>query len=51
MTIFQEILKWATGLPTWQQDAISRLIAKGTLDAADVDDLYALLKLAHGILC
>ncbi|PKO60699.1 MAG: ATPase [Betaproteobacteria bacterium HGW-Betaproteobacteria-18] len=49
MTILQEILKWATGLPTWQQDAISRLIAKGTLDAADVDDLYALLKLAHGI--
>lgn len=49
MTILQEILKWATGLPTWQQDAISRLIAKGALDAADVDDLYALLKLAHGI--
>ena len=49
MTILQEILKWATGLPTWQQDAISRLIAKGTLDAADVDDLYALLKLAQGI--
>jgi hypothetical protein len=49
MTILQEILKWATGLPTWQQDAISRLIAKGALDTADVDDLYALLKLAHGI--
>ncbi len=49
MTILQEILKWATGLPTWQQDAISRLIAKGTLDAADVDDLYALMKLANGI--
>ncbi len=49
MTILQEIFKWASGLPTWQQDAVSRLIAKGTLDAADVDDLYALLKLAHGI--
>ena len=49
MTILQEILKWATGLPTWQQDAISRLIAKGPLDSSDVDDLYALLKVAHGI--
>ncbi len=49
MTILQEIFKWAKGLPTWQQDAITRLIAKGALDAADVDDLYALLKLSHGI--
>ncbi len=49
MTILQEILKWATSLPTWQQDAVSRLVAKGVLDAADIDDLYALLKLAHGI--
>ena len=49
MTILQEILKWAGGLPTWQQDAISRLIAKGSLDAADTDDIYALLKSAHGI--
>jgi hypothetical protein len=49
MTILQEILKWAEGLPTWQQDAISRLIAQGTLDAADTEDIYALLKSAHGI--
>jgi hypothetical protein len=49
MTILQEILKWATGLPTWQQDAISRLIAKGALDATDLEDIYALMKLAHGI--
>lgn len=49
MTILQEILKWAQGLPTWQQDAISRLITKGTLDAADTEDIYALLKSAHGI--
>jgi hypothetical protein len=49
MTILQELFGWATGLPTWQQDAISRLIAKGTLDATDLEDLYALMKLAHGI--
>ena len=49
MTILQEILKWAKDLPTWQQDAISRLIAKGTLDTSDIDDIYALLKSTHGI--
>lgn len=49
MTILQEILKCAQGLTTWQQDAISRLITKGTLDAADTEDIYALLKSAHGI--
>lgn len=49
MTIIQEILRWANGLPTWQQDAVSRLVAKGNLDAADTDDIYALLKSAHGI--
>jgi hypothetical protein len=49
MTILQEIFKWAKSLPIWQQDAITRLVAKGALDATDIDDLYALLKLSHGI--
>ena len=49
MSVLQEILKWAKGLPNWQQDAITRLIAKGMLVAADMDDLYALMKVANGI--
>ncbi len=49
MTILQEILKWSQGLPAWQQDAIARLYMKPDLDAQDFDDLYALLKSAHGI--
>ena len=49
MTILQEILKWSQGIPTWQQDAIARLYVKPLSDQ-DVDDMYALLKSAHGIL-
>ncbi|WP_425894515.1 AAA family ATPase [Ralstonia pseudosolanacearum] len=49
MAILQEILAWTQGLPAWQSDAVSRLLAKQTLVPQDHEDLYALLKLAHGI--
>lgn len=49
MSILQEILAWAQGLPAWQSDAVARLLAKQMLTADDQDDLFALLKLAHGI--
>lgn len=49
MSILQEILVWTQGLPAWQSDAVARLLAKQTLTTDDQDDLYALLKLAHGI--
>src|SRR3569833_368702 len=49
MSILQEILGWTKGLPTWQSDAVARLLAKPALTADDLSDLYALLKLAHGI--
>lgn len=49
MSILQEILSWTQGLPAWQSDAVARLLAKQTLTAEDQDDLFALLKLAHGI--
>lgn len=48
MTILQEILGWSQGLPAWQSDAIARLLAR-PLSAEDLDDLFALLKVAHGI--
>ena len=50
MSILQEILVWTQGLATWQSDAVARLLAKQTLTAEDQDDLFALLKAAHGIL-
>src|SRR5690606_6791065 len=49
MSILLEILAWTQGLPTWQSDAVARLLAKQTLTGDDQDDLFALLKLAHGI--
>lgn len=49
MAILQEILVWTQGIPAWQSDAVSRLLAKQTLTSQDYEDLYALLKLAHGI--
>lgn len=49
MSILQEILVWTQGLPLWQSDAVARLLAKQTLAADDLEDLYALLKVTHGI--
>lgn len=49
MPILQEILGWAQVLPTWQSDAVARLLAKQSLTAEDQEDLFALLKAAHGI--
>lgn len=49
MSILQEIHKWSRGQPAWQQDAIRRLYADRNLSAADLDDIYALAKTAHGI--
>lgn len=49
MSILQEIQKWAPSLPSWQQDAIARLFAKGELNTEDYGDLYTLLKTEHGI--
>lgn len=49
MSVLQAILAWTKGLPSWQSDAVSRLLAKQNLSAEDQDDLLALLKSAHGI--
>ena len=49
MSIMQEILAWTKSIPAWQSDAVSRLLARQELTPQDYDDLYALLKLAHGI--
>jgi len=50
MTILQEIFNWSKELPEWQQDVIARLYRKNQLSDEYYDDLYALLKSAHGII-
>lgn len=49
MSVIREIYEWSKGIPAWQSDAIARLVSKQTLDDADYEDLFALLKSAHGI--
>ncbi|WP_291770073.1 hypothetical protein [Castellaniella sp.] len=49
MSILQEILAWSQELPAWQSDAVARLLAKQVLTADDRDDLFTMLKSAHGI--
>ena len=49
MSILQEIHKWSQAQPAWQQDAIRRLYVDRNLSAADLDDLYALVKTAQGV--
>lgn len=49
MTILDEVRRWARGLPAWQREAAGRLDEKVTLEGADDDDLYAILKAARGI--
>ncbi|MCX6347913.1 MAG: hypothetical protein NTV79_00210, partial [Candidatus Aureabacteria bacterium] len=50
MSLFDNILSWATAeLKGWQRDALRRLFIKQDLDQQDYDDLYAMLKSAHGL--
>lgn len=49
MSILQEIQKWSTDQPLWQQDAIARIYSQSELSGLDLDDLYAFLKAEHGI--
>ncbi|MHC4146409.1 MAG: AAA family ATPase, partial [Planctomycetota bacterium] len=50
MSLLDKILTWATAeLKTWQRDALRRLCEKETLDDQDFDDLYGMLKAAHGL--
>lgn len=50
MSLLTDILAWATtNLTLWQRDAARRLFQKEVLDRQDYDDLYAMLRSAHGL--
>lgn len=50
MSLLEEILAWSVSdLEGWKRDALRRLFQKIALDQKDKDDLYAMLKSAHGI--
>jgi hypothetical protein len=39
---FEMILEWSPARPTWQQDALRRIVAKGRLNSDDIAQLTAL---------
>ncbi len=50
MDILTKILAWSNeSLVPWQRDAVRRLFEKRSLDESDFDDLYAMMKNAHGL--
>ena len=49
MTVLQEILEWSQDRPTWQRDALRRLVVNGELSADDVRALVGICKAAHGL--
>ena len=49
MTVLQEILEWSQDRPTWQRDALRRLVMNGELSDDDLRELAGICKLAHGL--
>lgn len=47
-TVLETILGWSADRPLWQRDALRRIVAKGRLDAADIDELVTLCKQGKG---
>lgn len=43
-TVLESILDWSQGRPTWQRDALRRIIVKGKLDDNDYKELAKLCK-------
>lgn len=49
MKVLQEILAWSADRPSWQRDALRRLIANGELSDDDIRDLTEICKGDHGL--
>lgn len=49
-SIHKAILKWSGGRPSWQKDAVRRLVEKNTLGEADIDDLVTICRSEHDLL-
>ncbi len=49
MTVLQEILEWSYDRPTWQRDALRRLVLNGELLDDDIGALADICKSAYGL--
>lgn len=49
MTVLKEILEWSYDRPTWQRDALRRLLVNGELSDDDIGALTDICKSAYGL--
>ena len=49
MTVLEEILEWSQDRPTWQRDALRRLVLNGELSNDDISTLTDICKSAQGL--
>ncbi len=49
MNVLQEIFSWSVERPTWQRDALRRLIVNGDLSDSDIRALTEICKGDHGL--
>jgi hypothetical protein len=49
VTVLEEILDWSHDRPTWQRDALRRLVLNGDLSDDDIRTLTQICKSAHGL--
>jgi hypothetical protein len=47
----KEFLEWSSSLKPWQQDALRRIVIKGSLSPQDEEEVIKILKSEHGIPC
>ncbi len=49
MPVLQVLLSWSEPLPSWQRDALRRILLQPRLAAADLEDLAELYKESYGL--
>jgi hypothetical protein len=49
VTVLQELLEWSQDRPTWQRDALRRLVLQGELSDDDIRALTDICKSVHGL--
>ena len=49
VNVLKEILEWSLDRPSWQRDALRRLVTTGKLDETDIQELSNLCKSTHGL--
>ena len=49
VSIYQELLDWSKSRPSWQQDALRRLVTQDQIDHDGIVELASLCKAKHGL--